>query len=66
MNAIPVAADHVKAYSGLLRLAVRLLAREVDVALFRQMLGADAHSATGRAPLADPCLGQMDETHRAH
>lgn len=61
MNPIPVGADHVKAYTGLLRLCVRLLSREIDPMLYRQMLNADAHSQEPHRPLADPGLAQREE-----
>ncbi|GAA1431264.1 hypothetical protein GCM10009601_50080 [Streptomyces thermospinosisporus] len=61
MNQIPVAADHVKAYTGLLRLAVRLLSSEIDLLLYRQMLNADAHTRDDHRPLADPALAEKPE-----
>lgn len=63
VNPIPVGADHLKAYSGLLRLAVRLLAREVDTPLYRQMSNADGHSSKDHAPLIDPDLADTSEHH---
>jgi glutaredoxin-like protein len=59
VNPVPVAADHLKAYTGLLRLAVRLLSREIDLLLYLQILNADAHSRPGQRPLADPRLAQL-------
>lgn len=62
MKPIPVVADHVKAYTGLLRLAVRLLAREIDPLLYRQMHDADTHSGDSQRPLTDPGLAERPET----
>lgn len=61
MNLIPVATEHVRAYTALLRLAVRLLAREIDPLLYRQMLQADSDSGGGHRPLTDPGLAERTE-----
>ncbi|GAA3772873.1 molecular chaperone TorD family protein [Streptomyces chiangmaiensis] len=61
MNPIPVAADHVKAYTGLLRLAVRLLSSEIDPLLYRQMIDADSRTRDDHRPLTDPALAERPQ-----
>lgn len=50
VNSLPVATDHVKAYTGLLRLAVRLTSSEIDPMLYGQMLNADGHTPEAHRP----------------
>lgn len=54
-------ATPVKAYTGLLRLAVRLLTREIDPPLYRQLRDADAQAGGDHRPLTDPGLAERPE-----
>ncbi|MFI0406503.1 mycoredoxin [Actinomadura sp. 3N508] len=56
MSPTPVTADHLTAYTGLLHLAVRLLAREIDPPLYRQLTTANAPATDDQRPLIDARL----------
>ncbi|MGH3309770.1 MAG: TorD/DmsD family molecular chaperone [Streptomyces sp.] len=57
-----VPAERSYSYAGLLTLASRLLAREVDTALYRRLLDSDAYRADGQLLLLEPRHVEAGET----
>lgn len=60
--ALAVSAEHVRVYTAVLQLAVRVLCREIDAQLYRQMQDSDRRMDPGDAPLTDPVLALRTET----
>ncbi|CAL9367168.1 Chaperone protein TorD [Streptomyces sp. enrichment culture] len=60
--ALAVSAEHVRVYTGVLHLAVRVLCREIDPPLYRQMQDSDRRMDPGDAPLTDPVLALRAES----